>query len=52
MTVEVMLGPNDDWLGAESVAAFLAADWAVLAQSNRTGMRLKGSADHLRPNGL
>jgi 5-oxoprolinase (ATP-hydrolysing) subunit C len=40
--VEVMLGPNDDWLGAESVAAFLAAGWSVLAQSNRTGMRLKG----------
>ena len=40
--VEVMLGPNDDWLGAELVAAFLAAEWSVLAQSNRTGMRLKG----------
>ena len=42
MTVEVMLGPNDDWLGAESIAAFLAAEWVVLAQSNRTGMRLSG----------
>lgn len=42
LTVEVMPGPNDDWLGPDSVAAFLAADWVVLAQSGRTGMRLKG----------
>jgi biotin-dependent carboxylase-like uncharacterized protein len=42
MMVEVMLGPNDDWLGPGSIAAFLAAEWVVLAQSNRTGMRLIG----------
>jgi biotin-dependent carboxylase-like uncharacterized protein len=42
MMVEVMLGPNDDWLGPGSIAAFLAAEWVVLAQSNRTGMRLSG----------
>ena len=41
-TVEVMAGPNDAWLGPDSVRSFLAADWVVLAQSNRTGMRLKG----------
>lgn len=42
ITVEVVPGPNDDWLGADGVADFLAADWSVLVQSNRTGMRLKG----------
>ncbi|HTH99337.1 MAG TPA: biotin-dependent carboxyltransferase family protein [Acidisoma sp.] len=42
VAVEVVAGPNDDWLGEEGVAGFLAADWTVLAQSNRTGMRLKG----------
>jgi urea carboxylase len=42
VTVEVVAGPNDDWLGEDGAAGFLAADWTVLAQSNRTGMRLKG----------
>ena len=42
VTVEVVPGPNDDWLGAEGVAGFLAGEWTVSAQSNRTGMRLKG----------
>ena len=40
--VEVVAGPNDDWLGPAGAAAFLAPEWSVLGQSNRTGMRLKG----------
>ena len=40
--IEVVPGPNDDWLGPEAAAEFLAGEWSVLAQSNRTGMRLKG----------
>ena len=42
--IECVLGPNDDWLTAESVKTFLAADWKVQSRSNRTGMRLTGPA--------
>lgn len=49
VTVEVVAGPNDDWLGEAGVAGFLAAEWTVLAQSNRTGMRLKGPAISFGP---
>ena len=41
-TIECMLGPNDDWLDPQTIAAFFAADWIVQAKSNRTGMRLTG----------
>jgi allophanate hydrolase subunit 2 len=39
-----MLGPNDDWLSAESVEMFYATEWVVQSKSSRTGMRLTGPA--------
>lgn len=41
-TIECMLGPNDDWLEADTIATFCSADWVVQAKSSRTGMRLTG----------
>jgi biotin-dependent carboxylase-like uncharacterized protein len=41
-TVAAVLGPNDDWLDANGIATFFASEWLVQAQSNRTGIRLKG----------
>ncbi|MCB8881304.1 biotin-dependent carboxyltransferase [Acidisoma cellulosilytica] len=49
VSVEVVAGPNDDWLGDAGAAGFLAANWTVLAQSNRTGMRLKGPSIAFAP---
>ncbi len=41
-TIEALAGPNDDWLGKESVDLFFAADWSIQAKSSRTGIRLTG----------
>jgi 5-oxoprolinase (ATP-hydrolysing) subunit C len=41
-TVEVVRGPNDDWIDAAGHERFLGSDWKVQAKSNRTGMRLSG----------
>jgi urea carboxylase len=41
-TVEVVRGPNDDWIDAAGHARFLGAEWKVQAKSNRTGLRLSG----------
>ena len=41
-TVDALVGPNDDWLSAEAVAMFFAADWTVQSKSSRTGIRLTG----------
>ena len=43
-TIEVVPGPNDDWIDAAGQARFLDSDWTVLAKSNRTGYRLEGPA--------
>lgn len=40
--IAVVLGPNDDWIDAAGHERFFAAEWTLLAKSNRTGMRLKG----------
>ncbi|MGN6304514.1 MAG: biotin-dependent carboxyltransferase family protein [Mesorhizobium sp.] len=42
--VECMLGPNDDWLDEAAVEMFFGTEWLVQARSNRTGIRLSGSA--------
>jgi len=41
-TIEVVPGPNDDWIDEAGHARFLAADWKLQAKSNRTGLRLSG----------
>jgi urea carboxylase len=40
--VEVVLGPNDDWIDAEGHARFLATDWKLSSKSDRGGFRLDG----------
>jgi urea carboxylase len=41
-TLEVMLGPHDDWLTAADIQQFMAIDWRVSAKSDRIGYRLEG----------
>jgi urea carboxylase len=41
-TIEVVPGPNDDWIDAAGQARFLGADWRLSAKSARTGFRLEG----------
>jgi KipI family sensor histidine kinase inhibitor len=43
-TLRVVLGPQNDVFGAESCAAFLAADYTVSPSSDRAGWRLEGPA--------
>lgn len=40
--VEVVAGPNDDWIDAEGHKRFLSSDWKLSAKSDRTGFRLEG----------
>lgn len=40
--VEVVAGPNDDWIDEAGHAMFLSADWKLSAKSDRTGFRLDG----------
>ena len=40
--VEVVRGPNDDWVDEAGHERFLAADWKLSAKSDRTGFRLDG----------
>lgn len=40
--VEVVAGPNDDWIDQAGHARFLSADWKLSAKSDRTGFRLDG----------
>ena len=40
--IEVVAGPNDDWIDAEGHARFLSSDWKLSAKSDRTGFRLEG----------
>jgi biotin-dependent carboxylase-like uncharacterized protein len=41
-TVDVLLGPRDDWFTPDAVARFLASAWTVSAASSRVGIRLDG----------
>lgn len=41
-TIEVVAGPNDDWIDAAGHERFLSADWKLSAKSDRTGFRLDG----------
>ena len=40
--IEVVAGPNDDWIDDAGRQRFLSADWKLQAKSNRTGFRLEG----------
>jgi len=40
--VEVVKGPNDDWIDAEGHQRFIESSWRLSAKSDRTGFRLDG----------
>ncbi len=40
--IEVVAGPNDDWIDNAGQERFLSSDWKLQAKSNRTGFRLDG----------
>lgn len=40
--IEVVAGPNDDWIDMEGQRRFLDSDWKLSAKSSRTGFRLEG----------
>ena len=40
--IEVVQGPNDDWIAPEGIERFFASEWKLQARSNRTGYRLEG----------
>jgi urea carboxylase len=41
-SIEVVAGPNDDWIDEAGHKRFLSADWKLTARSDRTGYRLQG----------
>lgn len=41
-TIEVVPGPNDDWVDEAGHTRFLSSDWKLSAKSDRTGFRLEG----------
>ena len=45
--IEVVPGPNDDWIDAAGHTRFLSSDWTLQARSNRTGYRLEGPGAQL-----
>ena len=40
--IEVVAGPNDDWIDAAGRRRFLESDWRLSPKSNRVGFRLEG----------
>ena len=40
--VEVVAGPNDDWIDEAGHKRFLSTDWKLSSKSDRTGFRLEG----------
>lgn len=41
-TIEVVKGPNDDWIDAKGHKMFLNSEWKLQSKSDRTGYRLDG----------
>jgi urea carboxylase len=41
-TIEVVPGPNDDWIDEAGHKRFLSSDWKLSSKSDRTGFRLDG----------
>jgi 5-oxoprolinase (ATP-hydrolysing) subunit C len=40
--IEVVAGPNDDWIDSAGQERFLTSDWKLSGKSSRTGFRLEG----------
>jgi urea carboxylase len=40
--IEVVAGPNDDWIDKAGHERFLSTDWKLSSKSDRTGFRLEG----------
>lgn len=43
VTLDLRLGPRDDWFTAEGLRRLTAQDWRVTPQSSRIGLRLSGA---------
>lgn len=43
-TIQVMVGPRDDWFATRSMTRFFSSPWEVDADSSRVGVRLQGPA--------
>ena len=41
-SIEVVAGPNDDWVDDAGHKMFLSSDWKLSSKSDRTGFRLEG----------
>ena len=41
-SIEVVKGPNDDWIDDKGHKMFLSSDWKLQSKSDRTGYRLDG----------
>ena len=41
-SIDVLLGPRDDWFTEEGLRTFLDQEWSVTPRSNRVGLRLEG----------
>lgn len=41
-TIEVVAGPNDDWIDEAGHQQFLSTNWKLSSKSDRTGFRLEG----------
>ena len=41
-SIEVVAGPNDDWIDEAGHKQFLSANWKLSSKSDRTGFRLEG----------
>jgi allophanate hydrolase subunit 2 len=41
-TVDVVMGPRDDWFTSRAAATFLRTGWTVSPMANRIGIRLDG----------
>ncbi|MDY0744122.1 urea amidolyase family protein [Paucibacter sp. R3-3] len=42
VTLDIHLGPRDDWFTADAIALLASQSWAVTPQSNRVGLRVQG----------
>ena len=51
-SVEVVKGPNDDWVDEKGHKMFLNSDWKLQSKSDRTGYRLDGPNGHLQKKQL
>ncbi len=50
--IEVVAGPNDDWIDAAGHARFLGSDWKLSGKSDRTGFRLDGPEWSFAPKAI